>query len=264
MSRIRDFTKGFGFLIQGFTFLMRHPSLWISAIIPTVINLALLGLMITGFIHYYGDIYAWLSAHLGHLKIADPATWYWQAVNALLWFVDILFQALIVLTSMVVLLIISYALSFIVAAPFNDALSERVEVLVTGREPPPFSLKKFIRDILRTIKIESIKAIILISIPIVLFLFNFVPLIGGWIYIILTFVFGAWDIGYSYADLPLGRRVAPLRERFSFAMQHKWSLMGLGVGFAVPFFSLIFSAPLVVGGTLFYIDLTKLGNDSTT
>jgi CysZ protein len=224
---------------------------------PTLINLLLLAAMLFAFVHYYGDIYGWLTAHIGHLNIANPDTWYWRVLDALLWVADLLLQILIVLISLVLLLIVAYALSFIVAGPFNDALSERVEVMVTGHEPPPFSFGKFIKDILRTVRIEAIKAVILLSIPIVLFVLNFIPVVGGLLYVVLTFVFGAWDLGFSYADIPNGRRVVPLRERWRFARKNRWALIGLGAGFIIPFFSLIFAAPMVVGGTLMYIDSHK-------
>ena len=125
--------------------MLAHSSkLWPWAIAPTIINLALLALMIYGFIHYYGNMYDWVSGHLGHITIANPDAWYWHAVNIVLWIFDVIFQIFVVLVSLILLLIVSYALGFIIAAPFNDALSERVETIATGVEPPPFSFKSFL------------------------------------------------------------------------------------------------------------------------
>lgn len=254
MSRIKGFLQGINYLVRGFGFLLKTPKLWLWAIFPTIINLAILGLMITVFIHYYSDIYAWLSSHIGRFTLENPNTWYLHVLSSLLFVANFLFQALLILVSLILLLITSYALSFIIAGPFNDALSERVEILLTGTKTPPFTFVKFFGDLIRTIKIESIKAIILISLPILLFVFNFLPAIGGPLYVILTFIFGAWDLGFSYSDLPYGRRAAPFSERFKFARKNFWSLVGLGIGFVIPFFSLIFTAPLVVGGTILFID----------
>jgi uncharacterized protein involved in cysteine biosynthesis len=234
--------------------LVHSPKLWPWAIAPTIINIALLALMIYGFIHYYGTMYDWVSAHLGHITLANPDTWYWHILNGFLWVVDVIFQVFVVLISLILLLVVSYALGFVIAAPFNDALSERVETLATGVEPPPFLFKKFCADMIRIIRIEGIKAIILLLIPIVLFVLNIIPVIGAPLYVALTLTFGAWDLGFSFADLPMGRKVSPLRERWRFARENKWMLTGLGIGFIIPFFSLIFAAPMVVGGTLLYID----------
>lgn len=257
MSRMKEFITGVRYLLQGFTFFSSHPKLWTWAIIPTLINLTILIGMIAGLIHYYDDIYVWISSYIGHIGIENPDVWYMHVLSWLLWVVDAIFQLFVILLSLVILLIVSYVAGLIIAAPFNDVLSEKVELIVTGAEPPPFSWKKFASDIIRTIRIESVKGVVLLLIPIILFVLNIIPLIGGPLYIALTFVFGTWDLGFAYADLPMGRRVAPLRDRVDFAMKRKWALMGLGLGFAIPFFSLLFSAPMVVGGTLLYVKHAK-------
>lgn len=257
MSRAKDLTSGFGCLLEGFTFLISRPRLWKWAIMPTLINLILLIVMIAAFAHYYGDIYAWLTAHLGSLDIENPAHWYTHVADALLWVLNLLFQILIVILSLILLLIVSYVLGLIIASPFNDALSERVETLVSGTEPPPFAWTKFIKDLVRTVRIEAVKAAILLAIPVVLFVLNIIPVVGSPLYVALTLLFGSWDLGFAYADLPMGRRVLPFRERVAFGLKNKWAMVGLGSAFVIPFFNLIFVAPMVVGGTLLYIELQQ-------
>lgn len=257
MSRMKDLFKGFGCLIEGFTYLVSHPKLWKWAVIPTLINLILLIVMIAVFAHYYGDIYGWLTAHLGRIGIENPEHWYTHVADALLWVLDLLFQLLIVILSLILLLIVSYVLGLIIAAPFNDALSERVETMVAGTEPPPFAWKKFVVDLVRTIRIEALKAGILLAIPVVLFVLNVIPVIGSPLYVALTLLFGSWDLGFAYADLPMGRRVLPFRERIAFGLKNKWAMVGLGSAFVVPFFNLVFVAPMVVGGTLLYIEIHR-------
>lgn len=254
MSRIKELGYGFGSLVRGFLFLVARPRLWIWAILPTVINLLLLGLLVGVFFHYYGGLYGWLVAHLGLSEIASPAAWWQHVLNGVIFAAGLILKALIVLLTLVLLLLITYALSFVVAGPFNDALSERVEVILTGKEPPPFAFGKFVADLWRTIRVELVKAGILLAIPVVLFVVSFIPVVGGPLYLLMTFVFGAWDLGFSYADLPYGRRAAPFKTRWAFARQHRWALMGLGAGFAIPFFALIFAAPMVAGGTILFAE----------
>ncbi|MFH1830556.1 MAG: EI24 domain-containing protein [Pseudomonadota bacterium] len=253
MSRIKGLKEGFEFLIKGFTFLIAHPKLWIWAVIPTILNLLLLAVMLGVFIHYYGDLYGWLSSHLGLTGFEDATAWWQTALNGIIWVLNIIFQIFIVLLSLIILLIVSYAASFIIAGPFNDMLSEHVEVMVTGEEPPPFTMRKFMKDLWRTIRVESLKAAILLAIPIVLFVLSFIPVIGAPLYVVLTFLCGAWDLGFSYADLPFGRKAVPFADRKAFALKHRWALIGLGSGFIIPFFALIFAPPMVVGGTLLYV-----------
>jgi CysZ protein len=262
MHRIKDLKNGFGYLLKGFTFLIAHPRLFAWAVIPTAINLLLLAVMLGLFVHYFGDLYGWLSAHLGLSGFESPDHWWQTVLNGLLWGLNLFLQIFIVLISLILLLIISYAASFIVAGPFNDMLSERVEVIATGAEPPPFTVKKFLSDLWRTIRVESLKAGILLAIPVVFFVLSFIPLVGGPVYVLLTFLFGAWDLGFSYADLPFGRKAEAFQVRWAFARKHRWVLIGLGSGFVIPFFALVFAPPMVVGGTLLYLDRADLTADA--
>ncbi len=253
-SIVEDFVAGIGFLFKGFGFFFSHPRLWLWAIIPFLINLILMITIIVIFAHYSDDIYTSFSAFFGGLNIENPTVWYMHALNGLLFVINLVFRLLIVIFGLIIILFISYALAIIIAGPFNDILSEQVEMIVIKSGQAPFSIKRFIKDSWRVIKMELIKALILILIPLVLFVVNFIPLIGGFLYVLLAFLFGAWDMGFAFAELPLGRRFVPIKKRFAFGSKHKWALMGLGIGFVIPFFYLIFAAPLAVGGTLLYLD----------
>ena len=256
MKRIREFSRGLRALFRGFGFLFSHPRLWVWAILPTLINLAILAAMLAAFIHYYSDICSWISGYIGKPEAASSSAWYWHMAGAMIWILNLLIQALIFMSGLAALLIVAYAAAIVIAGPFNDALSERVETIVTGTVPPPFGLKRFLADTARVLKVELIKAAVLISIPVALFALNLIPILGSPLYVFLTLFFGAWDLGFSYADLPAGRRALPFRERWAFAKDNRWALAGLGACFAVPFFSLVFAAPMVVGGTLLYVEVT--------
>jgi uncharacterized protein involved in cysteine biosynthesis len=258
MRRIKDVFLGLSFVGKGFSMLMRTPRLWPAAIIPFVISIFLLAAMIWSFVHFYSGIYDWLVGHMGHIGIQNPDSWYMYILAALLWVVNVIFQLFVILMSLTIILVASYGIGLIVASPFNDALSERVETILTGIGPPPFSFKKFVVDTIRIVKIESLKGAMLISIPLVLLIVNFIPAIGGPIYIVATSAFGAWALGFSYADIPMGRRAIAFKERIAFGKRHGWALAGFGAPFIIPFFSLIFSPALVVGGTMLYVDRKKI------
>jgi CysZ protein len=254
MSRIKELQSGFWYLLRGFTFLVARPRLWTWVIIPTAINIVLMIFMIIAFFHWFGDLYGWLAGQLGIHQLAQATAWWQHALNGLLWVANLLFQIFIFLVSLLILLVVSYGLSLIIAGPFNSLLSERVEMAATGFEPPPFSLRLLLRDTWRTIKVQAVLAIILIVIPIAFFVLSFIPLIGGPLYVVVTFLVGAWNLGYCYAEIPLDRRGAFLRDRTAFARTHRWALVGLGAGYAIPFFGLLCTAPMVTGGTLYYIE----------
>ncbi len=261
MSRASEYANGLHHIFKGFGFLAKRPRLWPFALLPTLVNLIILALMLLFFIHYYSDLERWISAHIGRAHLAQANTWYLQIAAAFLWVANLFLKLLVILVSLLIILILSYGLGQIAASPFNDILSERTEVMVTGIPSPPFSFGKFFPDLLRIVAIESVKAAILILIPVLLFVLNTLPVIGGFLYVMTTFIFGAWSLGFSYADLPFSRRVTPLSERIRFARRNKWSLIGFGSAFFIPFFTLLFAAPMVVGGTLLTLDIAAKGKN---
>lgn len=236
--------------------------LWPWAIAPFIINIIILLAAISIFAAYYGGIHSWLTSLIGIDRTNTSAEWYAFLWSATLWVADKIVQLLVILLSAIIMLVFVYAASFIIAAPFNDLLSERVELMLTGKDPPSFELKRFICDLLRTIKVESIKAALLIAIPISLLILNLIPLIGSTLYIALTFAFGSWEMGYAFAELPFGRKASSLDERMQFAKENKWKLIGFGAGYAIPLFNLIFAAPMVVGGTILYVESVNTLKDT--
>jgi len=253
MSRIKAFAYGVRHIFWGFSFLAKNPRLWPFAILPTVINLLLLILLLTFFLHYYSD--DWLEAYSGPQKL-QSSTWLTYLLATFLSFLDLFFELIIILMSLFLILILTYALGLVIASPFNDALSEKTEEIATGHPAPPFSLKKFLKDMIRIVGIELAKTFCLLLIPFILFILNIIPVLGSIVYASLTFLFGALSVGFSYTDLPASRKVTPFKERVAFARRHLWSLIGLGMIFLIPFFSLLFAAPMVVGGTLLSLHLS--------
>lgn len=255
MSRISDLIVGSKHLAKGFVFLFAHPSLWPWALIPTILNLLLLVVTLAFFIGYYGDIYSWLALHLGIANVSQQVEL--SAYTFVIVAARIIVQMLLVILSLILIFIVAYCAGLVIASPFNDALSERVEIIKDGFSPSPFSFMRFISETMRVAKVETLKAFLLFVIPIALLILNIIPIVGGFLYIIFTFLFGSLSFGFSYADLPATRRALSFKERLIFIRRNKWALIGFGIGFIIPFFGLVFSAPMVVGGTLLYIELER-------
>lgn len=157
---------------------------------------------------------------------------------------------------LLLLLIVAFIFSMIIAGPFNDALSEKVEQMVTGRETT-FSWSYFTKSILRSIIAESQKAIFFLFIPIILLLLNFIPVVGSILCLVLTVIFASYDIGFNFFDLPMARRLWGFSKRMKIGWAHRYELTGLGILALIPFFPYIFAAPLVAGGTLMFCEVIQ-------
>jgi CysZ protein len=147
----------------------------------------------------------------------------------------------------------------VLAAPFNDALSEAVERLATGRGAPPFSLGKLVRDVVRSLGYELGKLFIWLAaiLPLLLLSLPF-PVLGpvvGPASLGITWLF----LGLDYVDWPAARRDATLGDRVETVKKHVRPLVGLGIGVwflvHVPFVNLLFMPAAVAGGTLLFLDL---------
>lgn len=256
MSPLR-FAQGFKSFFAGISFLAVRPRLWWLALIPACIGVIMLIVMFVGFFHYYSDLHAWIISHVGHLHLDNPDVWWMHILNVLLWVVDFIVQLLVVLISVILILITFYVLTLIVAAPFNDMLSERVEEEVTGIKAPPFSLKRMVKETGHTMWIELLKGLVFISVPVVSLVLLIIPAIGGICYLAVTIVFGMWDLGFTYVDYPMGRRHMSFAQRMRFAWRNKTALVGFGFIFIIPFLNFFFIAPMAAGGTLLFLKCTE-------
>ena len=153
----------------------------------------------------------------------------------------------------------------VIAAPFNDALSEAVERLETGKEGTKFSLRVMFRDLVRTVGLELTKLALYVAIMGPLFLLSLLlPAVGQILYSVFGFIVTAIYFAIDYIDWPASRRNRGLRYRFSVLRRNFWPMFGFGTGvwlfLFVPFVNLLFMPAAVAGGTLLFLELER-GNE---
>ena len=170
------------------------------------------------------------------------------------------FEILILLLVLSVAILAAVVLTNVIAAPFNDFLSEEVERIQTGRAGPPFSLKVILRDTVRTVGLEIVKLGVYLLIMIPLFLLStFLPVVGQVIYSIFGFVFTAIYFSIDYIDWPASRRNRSMSYRFSLVTDHFMPMFGFGTGvwvfLFIPLVNLLFMPAAVAGGTMLFLDL---------
>jgi CysZ protein len=152
------------------------------------------------------------------------------------------------------------AVANLIAAPFNDALSEAVEEIETGHPSPPFSVARLLRDLGRTLRLELTKLVIYASVMLPALVVSWLlPGVGQLLYMAFALLFTSLYMALDYVDWPASRRRYDLRERL--ALLRVRPLMTLGFGFAVaaclfvPLLNLLFMPLAVAGGTRLFLDL---------
>jgi CysZ protein len=254
------FARGLTYAFRGARFVyFQHPKLaryWIAPIVITA--LALFGVFY-GSASYYDDVGGAIWSFLPE-SWQDASGWAGGLLTALRWLIELLAGVAITLLGLVLVVL----LSSVVAAPFNDALSEAVERILTGGSAPPFSFRRMMADVLRTIRIEALKVFVYAGVVGPMFLASFfVPVIGQVISIV-GFVLTAVYLGTDYVDWPAARRDWSVGDRIRFVRAQLPAVAGFGTGvwvlLFVPLLNLFFMPAAVAGGTMLFVAMAQPEN----
>lgn len=245
-----DFVSGLLYPLRGLTILRRHPGLARYWIPPIVLTFAALVASFVFAVRYHDDAVALLWA-------APSGEGFVAMVLAVLHF---LVRAAALLVGVGLAMVVCILAANLIAAPFNDALSEALEQIETGHPSPGFSLARLVRDLGRTLRVELTKLLVYCAVMGPLLVISWlVPGVGQLLYLIFGLLFTSLYMALDYIDWPASRRALPLRERL--ALLSVRPLLTLGFGFAVaaclfvPLLNLFFMPLAVAGGTRLFLDL---------
>lgn len=240
MDTFKTGVRAIFYHVHALKFLRNHHHLIKYFLYPLAINLVVFSILFAGVLYFYGD---WLTG------IVTPGeAWYWS----------LLYGALIVLTALVFVLLMFFTFSIvgsIIAAPFNDMLSQQTEeIFFETSLDEPFSWEVFWRDIGNTIVEQVQRLAFLLTIWLLVLPTLIIPLVGQIIVACVTFLL----LAFEYLDLPLSRRRLKFREKRRILWKHKFGMLGFGTAcgllLAIPFINVL-SIPLsVIAGTLFYCE----------
>jgi CysZ protein len=244
------FTRGLGYPWAGWHFVRAHPELKPLCVIPVLLNLAIVATITYVLYRYYPDLVGLIWKKPQNLGLR------------ILWHVMYLFM---IGAGVVVGFLLFYLLQGLLAAPFNDLLSERTERILAGHAPLPFSLKRFLRNLAVTVGHESLKFLMLGSILAALWLFCMIvlPGFGSLVFSVLGGAVSAFFLGYDYHDYALSRRRFRVRAKWRMLRANTAMTLGFGTAVAamllVPVFGLLFPPFAAVGGTILCLDYERYG-----
>jgi len=238
---VRDFFTGFSYPARALALLRQHRELWRYCWWPAALNVVVFGL-----IFWVGAVY--IGKWTEYFLPAMGEGWMRAIVHGVL-YVMCLF----------LFLVIAYfgfvALGSLVALPFNDLLSERVE-RISGAQSLPgpgigFQFALVWQEIAR------------ITIVGVLFVFglslNLIPLLGSVVALIFNAYVAAWFVALEFTSFALERRGHGLFAKLRILRRH--SQLSLGLGSALGLLLLVplanlFVLPLgTISGTLLVAEL---------
>jgi len=249
-ATVVGYWRGLTYPFKGLRFVFfTHPKLARFWLPPIAITLALLVVSFTLGWRYHDDLVNWMWAQPG-------GDGFWIGVLGVLHW---LLRALALIVLWAIGLIGVVLMTNVIAAPFNDLLSEEVEHLATGRPGQPFSVAVLFRDTLRTVGLEVLKLAIYVCVMVPMFVISYVPVVGAVIYAVVGFLFTTLYFAIDYVDWPASRRNRSIHFRFGMLHEHFMPMFGFGTGvwlfLFIPLVNLLFMPAAVAGGTLLFLDL---------
>lgn len=249
------FLRGVTYVLRGMRFVyVQHPSLARYWVFPILITGASLAAVFYGAGSYYDDLGGAVWS-LFPESWNEATGWLGGLLRALRGLIEFLAGVLITLLGLVLVLVVSA----VVAAPFNDALSEAVEHILTGETAPPFSLRRMVADVARTVRLELLKVMLYLAVVGPMFLASFVIPGVGQAVSLVGFALTAIYLGIDYVDWPAARRDWSVRDRLGFARRHLPAVAGFGTGvwllLFIPLVNLLFMPAAVAGGTILFLSL---------
>jgi len=232
----------------GLRFLRAHRELWPVCAVPLLLNLCVFGLAIWAFAANLDPITAALAAKLD----AGPAeAWYeWLWLGPLWLLAGLLRWILIGLFAFVVYFVFT-VVGAVIASPFLDVLSARVERIHSGRVTD--TGQGVVGGALRAFRAEGARAVFFLGIQAAWIALALVPGLQP-VAVVGLFVSSALFLPLDYTGYLLDRRGVRFSERRAWLMRHRGCMFGFGatafVTYLVPGLNFLCLPLLVTAGTL--------------
>lgn len=247
------FFSGFRLPLDAGRLLRREPRVRVAALVPLLLSLAALAIGVAAVVVLWGELYALSTGWLPWPEAALWYAWFWIGPLRVLLFVIGLAAFGALVGSIIV---VAFLLGGILAAPFLDRLSRRVEEALAGSvidtvRPGPAG---FFADAARTILEEVKRVAFFLGVQgLVVILGALVPgaqPVAAVAMVALAMLFLSLDSA-SYA---LDRRGLRFSEKLRWSREHFPAVAGYGAGAflvcSVPLVNLIALPLLVAAGTL--------------
>ena len=236
--------------------LRTERALWPWAAIPFALNALAFGLAVWVFATHFEAVSAPL---VRVLEVPRPTSWAGWLLAVPLWALAWCVRA-VLLAAFALAIYASFTLvGGVIAAPFLDALSARVERLAGGPEvEPPRGLAAALRHAGRCMREEAKRVGFFVGVQLVLAALGFVPGLAPFA-AAAALLFSALFLPLDYTGFALDRREVPFAARRRWVLAHRFEMLAFG-GFAlalyaVPGLSFVCLPWLVSAGTLLVLEL---------
>jgi len=253
VATVSGAVAGFALPLEGTRLLLSERRLWGPALIPLAISVAAVTAALVLIVSHAGTLHGWTTDWMPQLEVTRWFAWLWVGPARVLLH---LLGLLLFLALVGVCLVVAYLVASLLAAPFHEVLSQRVERVVTGqtRDEARPGWRGFLADAGRSLIEELRRLAFFLALVVPLVLVGFVipaaHAVTAPLVLIVTLLF----LPIDYASYVLDRRRYSFREKRRWVAANVPVMLGFGaaafLGCLVPVLNLAAMPLLVVGGTL--------------
>ncbi len=244
---LRRFLLGLTYPFRGIRLVLTHPSTWPYLAVPTLITT---GALLTALYVAWQGV-PWLLA-----KVWVP--------EGDVWVVEVLWLSLVLVLRALAFLVVGIALYFsagLVAVPFNDRLSERIETLVAAPGPPPSGRISSFAALATSVSHSALSLMLYLLAMAGLLLLELVPGPGSALHIGLGLLATSLFLGREMMDGCMSRRRMSYGAKLRLVRDNLGAVVGFGLVAAallwLPLLNFVLLPMMVAGGTLLFCDLER-------
>ncbi len=228
--------------LAGIFFIKNFPTLLSYFVVPVLINTLVYSVGAYFFFTRLGSLL--------HGIFGDPQTWYFKAL--------FIAAGIVIGAVFALALIITFtAVGLVIAGPFLDLISQKVDEIRLGVDPSPEGT--IISDIAKSLMSQLKKILFFFAIQFLCLMLYMIPVIGqiggAAIQLVVSFMFLAWE----FWDFPMDRRKMTFKEKKDFLFHYKYTAIAFGgVCFCyilVPLLNFVMMPMSVAGATILISDL---------
>ncbi len=240
--RVRDLTRGFGYLLRGQRWVATHRRTFGLGLLPGLIAAVLYLALLVVLIYFAGDLVTWATPFAADWSSPWPGVL--RGGLAVLLVLLGLFLAVITFT----------AVTLVIGQPFYEALSEAVDRSLSADGHAPESGLPMWREVWIGIR-DGVRILVRATIwGVLLFAAGFVPLIGQTVVPVVGIAVTGFFLAQELTAVATARRGMRLREHRALLHSRRMLVWGFGIPlaavFLVPFVAVVLMPGAVAGATL--------------
>jgi CysZ protein len=240
---VKRIVRGFAYAFKGLRHLVDHRDLWLLSALPILLNVALFVGGTAAYVHYFGRIL--------HAFVGEPSIWHQ-------WILYVFTAIILVAVFALAVVFLFTAIGAVIAAPFLDSLTERVERSL-GRPPAPAGVGAMLHSVQRSAVTAVIVIVLFVAAEAVLLALWLLPAVGQLLYAALAPLVAGFFLAAGFFDFPLSRRGLTPAQRMNFLWRRKGDAVGFGLAVflttLIPLLNFLLLPAAAVGATLLVLQI---------